>query len=253
MPTPVVVHPRCKRGRHSDGPAQVVLDGFDVAQDNYHNFANGLRWGPDGWLYGRCGHSCPGRIGKPATPADERIPLDGGMWRYHPEHGIAEVLCHGTTNPWGHDWDANGELFFINTVIGHLWHVAPGSHFKESFGESMNPHVYQRMDMIADHYHFDTTGNWTDSRNGAANSLGGGHAHVGTMIYQGDRWPQSYAGKLMTINMHGMRVNVERLEQSPSGYVGKHEPDFLISNDPFFRGTDLSVGPDGKCLLDRLE
>ena len=26
---------------------------------NYHNFANGLRWGPDGWLYGRCGHSCP--------------------------------------------------------------------------------------------------------------------------------------------------------------------------------------------------
>jgi glucose/arabinose dehydrogenase len=38
-----------------DGPAKVVLDGFEVATENYHNFANGLRFGPDGWLYGRCG------------------------------------------------------------------------------------------------------------------------------------------------------------------------------------------------------
>jgi putative membrane-bound dehydrogenase-like protein len=42
-----------------DGEPEVMLDGFDVARGNYHNFANGLRWGPDGWLYGRCGHSCP--------------------------------------------------------------------------------------------------------------------------------------------------------------------------------------------------
>ena len=38
-----------------DGPAEVVLDGFKVPTVNYHNFANGLHWGPDGWLYGRCG------------------------------------------------------------------------------------------------------------------------------------------------------------------------------------------------------
>ncbi|MEL7337274.1 MAG: PVC-type heme-binding CxxCH protein, partial [Planctomycetota bacterium] len=50
-----------------DGPAQVVVDGFKVADANYHNYANGLRFGPDGWLYGRCGGSCPGRIGLPGT------------------------------------------------------------------------------------------------------------------------------------------------------------------------------------------
>ena len=43
-----------------DGPAQVKLDGFRVGQENYHNFANGLSFGPDGWLYGRCGASAPG-------------------------------------------------------------------------------------------------------------------------------------------------------------------------------------------------
>lgn len=232
-----------------DGPVEVVLDGFDVAQDNYHNFANGLKWGPDGWLYGRCGHSCPGKIGVPGTLIEDRVPIEGGIWRFHPETRTFEVLCHGTVNPWGHDWDRHGELFFINTVIGHLWHMLPGSHFKESFGESINPNVFERMDMIADHYHFDTKSNWMDSRDGKANSLGGGHAHVGMMIYQDRLWPESYQDRLMTLNMHGLRVNVERLERTTSGYVGKHEPDFMMSKDPFFRGTDLSVGPDGNVYV----
>lgn len=63
--------------------------------------------------------------------------------------------------------------------------MMPGAHLKESFGESMNPGVYQRLDMIADHYHFDTKGNWSDSRDGQANDLGGGHAHIGAAIYNG--------------------------------------------------------------------
>lgn len=232
-----------------DGPAQVVLDGFEVAESNYHNFANGLKWGPDGWLYGRCGHSCPGMLGVPGTPEDERVPLDGGIWRYHPDRKIVEVLCHGTVNPWGHDWDANGELFFINTVIGHLWHVMPGAHFKESFGESRNPDVYERLDMIADHHHFDTKGKWSDSRDGKANDLGGGHAHIGAMIYQADQWPEEYHGKLFTLNMHGRRANVERLERHGAGYIGRHEPDICFAADPFFRGIDLNVGPDGNVFM----
>lgn len=232
-----------------DGPAQVVLDGFDVAQDNYHNFANGLRWGPDGWLYGRCGHSCPGRLGVPGTPEAERVPIDGGIWRFHPQQKTVEVLCHGTVNPWGHDWNQHGELFFINTVIGHLWHCVPGSHFKESFGESMNADVYERMDMIADHYHFDVTGNWSAGRDGKANDFGGGHAHIGMLIYQNGHWPDAYQDRLMTLNMHGRRINVEELQRTGSGYVGKHAPDFMLSQDPFFRGLELSVGPDGNLFV----
>lgn len=232
-----------------DGPARVMLDGFEVAQSNYHNFANGLRWGPDGWLYGRCGHSCPGRLGPPGTPDELRIPIDGGIWRYHPRRQVVEVVCHGTVNPWGHDWDQHGELFFINTVIGHLWHAIPGAHFKESFGESKNPHVYERLDMIADHFHFDTSSSWTASRDGKANDHGGGHAHIGMMIYQSDHWPAKYRNRLFTLNMHGQRANVERLERTRVGYVGRHEPDFLIAEDPFFRGLEISTGPDGNVFV----
>jgi len=232
-----------------DGDPIVKLDGFTVAKNNYHNFANGLRWGPDGWLYGRCGHSCPGNPGKPGTPEDERIRMEGGIFRYHPTREVVEVICHGTTNPWGHDWDQHGELFFINTVNGHLWHGIPGAHFKESFGSSPNPGVFERLDMHADHWHFDTGQHWTKSRAGAANDFGGGHAHIGMMIYQGDQWPEPMRDKLYTLNMHGLRANVERLERHGSGYVGRHEDDVFLTKDQWFRGIDIRQGPDGSAYV----
>jgi putative membrane-bound dehydrogenase-like protein len=228
-----------------DGAAAVVLDGFTVPPENYHNFANGLRWGPDGWLYGRCGASSPGEIGRPDSPASSRVPLRGGMWRYHPARKVFEALSHGTTNPWGHDWNEHGELFYINTVNGLLWHVVPGMHFVRPHTIDPNPRVYTSIDHHADHWHFDTGQGWANSRDGRADSYGGGHAHIGMMIYQGDNWPELYRGKLFTLNMHGRRANVERLERRGSGYVGRHDRDMLFAGDPWFRGMELSTGPDG--------
>ncbi len=230
-----------------DSPPQAVLDGFDVPAENYHNFANGLRWGPDNWLYGRCGASAPGKLGRPGTPADERIPITGGLWRFRPEDGRVEVLNHGTTNPWGHDWDALGEPFFINTVNGHLWHAIPGAHFVRPHTVDPNPRVYLPIDQHADHWHWDIAKTWDDSRKPTAEHdvRGGGHAHSGMMIYQGDQWPASDRGKLFTLNFHGRRTNVERLERAGGGFVGRHEPDRFFAADPKFRGIDLSTGPDG--------
>ncbi len=228
-----------------DGPAEVMLDGFTPPQDNYHNFANGLRFGPDGWLYGRCGASAPGDVGKPGTPAAERIPLRGTMWRFHPKTKVFEALSSGTTNPWGHDWNEMGELFFINTVNGHLWHGITGAHYVRPHTIDPNPHVYQSIDQHADHWHFDTAQDWTKSRNGAANALGGGHAHIGMMFYLGDNWPKEYHDHLFTWNMHGRRANQELIERQGSGYVGKHGTDILLAEDKWFRGLELGYGPDG--------
>lgn len=234
-----------------DGPAEVVLDGLDVPVENFHNFANGLRWGPDGWLYGRCGASAPGEVGQPGTPAAERVPLRGGMWRYHPKHRTFEALCHGTTNPWGHDWNEHGEAFFVNTVNGHLWHMIVGAHFDRPHTIDPNPRVYEMMAMHADHWHWDTGKSWTDSRSatGEHDRRGGGHAHSGTMIYQADQWPAAYRNRLLTINLHGRRVNEESLRRVGSGYLAGHEPDMLFAADPFFRGLDLMQGPDGAVYM----
>ena len=232
-----------------DGPAEVVLDGFTVGPSSHHNFANGLAFGPDGWLYGRCGHSCPARIGPPGTPDEQRLDMEGGMWRYHVGQRRAEVLTTGTTNPWGHDWTAEGECFFVNTVNGHLWHLIPGAHFAQANGVDPNPLTYELIDQHADHYHFDTGAGWQASRDGAANSLGGGHAHSGCLIYEGSSWPEAYRGKLFTLNFHGRRINQETLQRAGSGYVAHHNPDFAISSDTWFRGLELAAQPDGSVVL----
>ncbi len=234
-----------------DGPADVMLDGFSVVVDNHHTFANGLKWGPDGWLYGRCGASSPGQVGVPGTPEGLRIPVRGGLWRYHPIRKRFEMLAHGTTNPWGHDWNALGEAFFINTVNGHLWHLIPGSHLVRPHTIEPNPRAYALIDQHADHWHWDnarplTYGSKVGPEDGR---LGGGHAHSGLMIYLADQWPESVRGKLLTLNFHGRRANVERLEREGSGYVGRHEPDMLFASDPWFRGIDLGYGPDGGVYL----
>ena len=150
------------------------------------------------------------------------------------------------------DWNEVGEGFFSNTVTGHLWHLIPGAHYERMYGEGPNPHVYQLLGMCADHYHFDTGAGWTKSRasfDGApastSDALGGGHAHCGALVYQGDQWPASWRGKMLTINFHGRRLNVDRLERSGSGYVAKHEPDAFFFGDPWFRGIDLIQAADG--------
>ncbi len=232
-----------------DGPAETMLDGFDVAEASYHNFANGLRFGPDGWLYGRCGHSCPGRIGPPGTPAEQRLPLHGGVWRYAPWTGRIEVLTVGTTNPWGHDWTAEGEGFFVNTVNGHLWHLVPGAHFRQPHGQDPHPHTYETIDQHADHFHFDTGAGWRQSRDGSASDFGGGHAHSGCMIYAGSNWPSEYRGRLFTLNFHGRRANQEILERVGSGYVARHGADLFFWRDRWFRGIELASGPDGSVVV----
>ena len=228
-----------------DGPAEVVLDGFAVPQESYHNFANGLRFGPDGWLYGRCGGTAPGEIGAPGTPDSQRIPLRGGMWRYNPQTKVFQTITAGNTNPWGHDWNEFGDLFNVNTVNGHLWHTIPGAHFVRGSTLDPNPRAYSLIDFHADHWHFDQGKGWANSREGAANTLGGGHSHVGAMVYLGDNWPAEYRGRLFTLNQHGRRMNDEILEPTGSGYMAKHGPDFMLAQDTWFRGIDLSYGPDG--------
>lgn len=228
-----------------DGPPQVVLDGFDVVKAR-HTMANGLRWGPDGWLYGRQGILGTSQVGQPGSA--QRTSINVGIWRYDPVRKVFEVVAEGTTNPWGMDWDERGEPFFINTVIGHLWHVIPGAHYRRMFGDDPTPGVYEVIEQSADHVHWATSEVWTDVRKsvtGATLAAGGGHAHTGLLIYQGGQWPSAWNGKLLTINLHGRRLNVERLEQEGSGFVGRREPDEFMFPDAWFRGIDLIPAPDG--------
>ncbi len=237
-----------------DGEPEIVLEGFSILAR--HNMVNGLRWGPDGWLYGRHGITDTSTVGTPQTPLGKRTRLNCSIWRYHPLRKVFELVTNGTTNPWGLDYDDHGQWFFTNNVINHLWHVVPGAHYQRMHGDDFNPHLYELIQPTADHFHWDTDDADGEATNknrkqydGRHDGYGGGHSHAGGMIYLADNWPQQYRGLMLMCNTHGRRVNADRLVRDGNSYVGKHEPDFLIAGNQWFRGVELKYGPDGGVFL----
>ena len=261
------------------GDPVILTDGWGF-QDT-HETLNSFIWGPDGWLYGCHGvftHSevrvcmrprgagfkttneggqevdaaaAPGRrpedgaIRRPEADTTKRTPLNCAYWRYHPVTHTFEVFAHGTSNSWGFDFNENGDWFSEACVIPHFWHIIQGGYYLRQSNPlgHFNPHVYTNIETIADHQHF--IGTTPHSGNEVSDAAGGGHAHCGLLIYNGDNFPAEYRGRAMMFNIHGQRINQEHLVPTGSGYVASHLPDFLKTHDPNFTGVALKVGPDG--------
>lgn len=210
-----------------DSAPKVVLDGW--GRHDRHETLNSFLWGPDGWLYGCQGVFTHSRVGKPGTPEDQRVPINAGVWRYHPVKDVFEVFAWGTSNPWGLDFDNHGQAFVTACVIPHLWHMVQGGRFHRQAGQHFNPHVYDDIKTIADHRHKS--------------------AHGGARFYLADAFPKPYRGRLFMCNIHDHAVLTDIIERRGSGFIGRHGDDFLLSNDPQWLGFNLEVGPDGSLFV----
>ena len=229
-----------------DGEPTVLLDGWG-AQDT-HETLNSFIWGPDGWLYGCHGVFTHSAVGKPGTPAADRTRINAGIWRYHPVRHVFEVFSEGTSNPWGVDFNDLGHAFQTACVIPHLYHVIQGARYQRQAGQHFNPYSFDDIKTIARHRHW-TGGQWNHADRDLSDAVGGGHAHSGACIYLGGSWPGRYRGRLFMNNIHGARINEDRLTPAGSGYVGDGEPDFLFANDSWSQFISLQVGPDGQMVL----
>lgn len=247
------------------GKPEILLDGWDYERDT-HETLNSFKWGPDGWLYGCHGVFCPSLVGKPGAPESERQWVDAAIWRYHPTKKIFEIFAEGTSNPWGFDFDERGQLFEEACVIPHLFHMIQGGRYQRQGGEHFTinseetarneknrdknsrkpifPYFYDDIKTVADHVHY-AGDKGPHAGNGRSDSAGGGHAHAGLMIYQGDNWPHEYRGKIFIGNIHGQRINMDIPERKGSGFVAKHGKDMINFNDKWSQVINFQTGPDG--------
>ncbi|MCU0705335.1 MAG: dehydrogenase, partial [Fimbriiglobus sp.] len=224
------------------GEVKILLDGWGY-QDT-HETLNSFIWGPDGWLYGCHGVFTHSNVGKPGAKDAERQKINAGIWRYHPTKHVFEVFAHGTSNPWGLDYNQYGDWFIEACVIPHLWHIVQGGRYERQAGQHFNPYTYTEIGTIAKHRHY-TGGQWNPTDRLKSDDLGGGHAHSGLLCYQGGLWPKEYHGKLLMGNIHGHRLNVDEVKPKGSSYEGDRNPDFLLSHDKTCIIVALQMAPDG--------
>lgn len=241
-----------------DSAPQVLLEGFGYGDT--HETLNSFVWGPDGWLYGTQGVFNTSMVRKPGVDEAEGTYLAAGVWRYDPIEHRFEVFAHGTSNPWGLDYDEHGQFFMTHCRSfwgkGGTTHVMHGGHywnqvnsgyatFISNTGVPTAPHL-QNFLLAAARY---------DSGEGGAGKPGtgevyGGHSHVGTAIYLGDNWPAEYRNRLLTHNLHGHQLNQQVLRREQGGYNALHAgQDVFLCSDPAFVGVDLAVGPDGAVYM----
>ncbi len=236
-----------------DGEPEILLDGWGY-QDT-HETLNAFTWGPDGWLYGCHGVFTHSKVGKPGTPEEQREKINAGVWRFHPVTKEFEVYAHGSSNPWGVDYDARGDFFITACVIPHFYHLSQGGRYQRQAGQHFNVNTFDDIKTIADHSHYSgdirSHAFWGANKENRppvqndTSALGGGHAHCGLVLYQADVFPPKYRGDAFFHNLHGHRIVRESIERDGSGNVVRHRPDFLLANHHDHIGVGILLGPDG--------
>jgi putative membrane-bound dehydrogenase-like protein len=237
-----------------DSEPEILLDGFGY--HDTHETLNSFTWGPDGWLYGVHGVFTHSKVGKPGTSNDERVSLNAGVWRYHPTKREFEVFAYGTSNPWGVDFNDQGDFFISACVIPHFYNMVQGGRYiRQGSASHFNPYIFESIDTIADHRHY--TGAiqehafWNENKSlrppapADTSALGGGHAHSGLALYLADTFPENYRGEAFYNNLHGHRIIREALNRDGSGYTAQHRPGFMFTNDHDYIGVTVMLGPDG--------
>jgi putative heme-binding domain-containing protein len=201
---------------------EVVVTGFGRA--DVHELPSTLTWGPDGWLYGFNGVFNPSRI----SSRGRAYAFSCALWRVHPRTRQFQVVCEGTSNPYGLAWDPEGSAIVeaCHWANDHLFHFVETGYYKRQAGPY--PPFTLVLGSITDHSHQKT-------------------AYCGLAYFDSDAYPEPYRSRLYTGNIHGGCINADRLVRDGSTYQARAAPDFLTAHDAWFMPVAQKVGPDG-CL-----
>lgn len=223
---------------------EIVASGFG-SQDT-HETLNTFTWGPNDCLYGlhgvftvskvkgTAGAKQPGADAGPGELSGEPIDLDAGVWRYDPGKKKFDIFAEGTSNPWGMDFNRQGECIICACVIPHLYHMVPGGiYIKQGGKPSFNQYVYGPLKEICDHtFHKES-----------------GWAHAGLLSLDAPHMPEEYQKSVIFGSIHGCSLKRNTLKPHGSTFTASRADDFLVSGDKNFRPIQLRWAPDGSILV----
>jgi putative heme-binding domain-containing protein len=239
MNTPYLMfYPEGKGEDVYDREPEVRLAGFGL--EDTHSVANGLVWGPDGWLYGGQGSTTTSRVVRPGIdpPNSPGVYFEGCMvWRYHPEKKIYEIFAEGGGNTFGLDFDAEGRVY-----SGHNGGVTHGFYFLQDalylkqgidvgkFGPPANPYAFGSLPPMK-------------SRNPIPR-----FTH-NIIMFEGTALPSEYVGRMIGADpLHHSLTLAERYSTG-SMFETSDNGTPLKTDDITFRPVYLTNAPDGALYI----
>ncbi len=196
------------------------LGPFDFSRDTHGNQAS-FRRGLDGWIYATHGFNNQSRVS--GRDGHEIFLPSGNVYRFRLDGSRVEHWTHGQVNPFGLAFDPLGNLYSADCHSSPIYQLLRGAHYP-SFGR---PH---------------------DGLGFAPTTIQHSHGStaIGGIVHLSDpSWPAEFQDNLLIGNVLTSRINRDQLEWRGSTSVGKEKPDFLSTDDPWFRPVDLQFGPDG--------
>ena len=238
MHTPYLLfYPDKNKDDVPDSDPEVHLSGFGF--EDTHSIANGLTWGPDGWIYGGQGSTVTSHVFRPGIDNKEKDGTyhEGCMvWRYHPKRKIFEIFAEGGGNVFGLEFDSDGRLFSgHNGGDTRGWHYVQGAYMLKQgrspnkFGPPANPYAFGDLPMM---------------RGGKISRF----SH-NTILCEGTALPARMQNKFLAADpLHQYLVLSERIKRGAT-FETKDLGFPLRSKDFRFRPVYLTNAPDGSIYV----
>lgn len=221
---PYVYHMIDADGDDQADQRKILLSGFEYRDT--HGMINNFFRGLDGWIHADHGYRNVSNV----VGTDNNPPVvmnSGNTFRFRLDGTGVEFTTTGRVNPFGYAIDEFGYMYSADCHSSPIYQLIRGAdypHFGKQpigigFGPAMMPHNY------------------------ASTAL------AGLEYYTGDRFPTEFQQNFYLGDVVKSRVYRTSIQMAGTTPAPTWEPDFIISEDPWFRPVDIKQGPDGALYI----
>ncbi|MBA3272844.1 MAG: hypothetical protein H0T11_03100, partial [Chthoniobacterales bacterium] len=200
---------------------EVLYSGWGF-KDDTHGMSSNYRRGFDGWVYGCHGFNNTSDVkGKDGQVLHLK---SGNTYRFKVDGSHIEAWTIGQINPFGFCFDRLGNQYSSDSHSKPNYQLLRGGRY-EAFDRNTDDGLGLAPAMMS-HLH-------------------GSTAIAGIVQYDADQFPEEFRGDNFVGNVMTCRLNRDKLEYRGSSPQAIEQPDFLSTDDPWFRPVNTILGPDG--------